>query len=54
MAEFHVTLYGDDAARAEDLKERMDRELPGSTSSNAEAVRTLLDLAEEELNRGRR
>lgn len=50
MVEFHVTLYGDDAERAEQLKERLDEELPGSVGSNAEALRTMLDLAESQLN----
>ncbi|WP_436929068.1 hypothetical protein [Halosimplex halobium] len=49
MSEFHATLYGDDAERATQMKDRLDQELPGSVASNAEMVRTLLDLAEESL-----
>jgi len=49
--EFHATLYGDDAEKADELKERLDRELPGSVGSNAEALRTMMDLAESELDR---
>ena len=47
MSEFHATLYGDDADRAREMKERLNEELPGSVSSNAETVRTLRDLAED-------
>lgn len=50
MTEWHTTLYGDDAQRAEEMKERLDRDLPGSVDSNAETVRTLLDLAEDALD----
>lgn len=53
MTEFHATLYGDDAQRAEEMKERLNEELPGSVSSNAETVRTLLDLAEDRLTQQR-
>jgi len=50
MSEWHTTLYGDDAERAEEMKERLNSQLPGSVSSNAETVRTLLDLAENSLD----
>ncbi|WP_459194709.1 hypothetical protein [Halosimplex sp. J119] len=50
MSEWHTTLYGDDAQRAEQMKERLNEQLPGSVSSNAETVRTLLDLAEDSLD----
>ncbi len=49
MSEWHATLYGEDARRADELKERLDDELPGTVGSNAETVRTLLDLAEDQL-----
>jgi len=51
MSEWHATLYGEDAERADELKERLNDELPGSVSSNAETVRTLCDLAEDSLDR---
>lgn len=54
MSEFHVTLYGDDAERARELKERLNEALPGSTASNSEAMRKAVDLAEAELERRRR
>jgi hypothetical protein len=47
MSEWHVTLYGEDAERARELRERLNEELPGSISSNAELVRTCFDLAED-------
>ncbi|AAV45616.1 unknown [Haloarcula marismortui ATCC 43049] len=38
-----ITLRGDDSERFEDARERIDRDLPGSSPSNAEVVRILLD-----------
>ncbi|WP_170097844.1 hypothetical protein [Haloarcula argentinensis] len=40
-----ITLYGDDAERFKKAQERIGNERPGSEPCNAEAVRTLLDMA---------
>lgn len=53
MTEFHATLYGEDAEQAEEMKERLDEEFPGSVSSNAEMVRMVLDMAEDSLSQQR-
>jgi hypothetical protein len=46
MARAQITLYGEHAARFEQLKERVGEERPGSEPGNAELVRVLMDLAE--------
>ncbi|MFT4921044.1 MAG: hypothetical protein ACI8XM_000237 [Haloarculaceae archaeon] len=38
-----LTLYGDDARRFSDLRERVGEARPGSTPCNAELVRILMD-----------
>lgn len=49
MSEVYVSLYGDDAERFRDLRERMDDEIPGGIDSNAGVVRAALDFADEAL-----
>lgn len=46
MARTQITLYGDDAARFERLKDRVADERPGGKPSNAEMVRVLMDEAD--------
>jgi len=38
-----ITLRGDDSETFEQVRKRIDRELPGSEPSNAEVVRILMD-----------
>jgi len=38
-----ITLRGDDSDRFEDIRQRIDRELPGSEPCNSEVVRVLMD-----------
>ncbi|MHC3379393.1 hypothetical protein [Haloarcula sp. H-GB5] len=38
-----ITLRGDDSETFEEVRKRIDRELPGSEPSNAEVVRVLMD-----------
>lgn len=49
MTEWHATLYGEDAERADELEDRLDSELVGSVDGHAELVRTCMDLAEQAL-----
>jgi len=42
------SLYGDDASRFEELRERYGEEMPGSEPSRPELVRMMMDVFEEE------
>jgi hypothetical protein len=49
MSEVYVSLYGDDADRFEEFRDRLDDELPGGVNSGADVVRAALDLADDAL-----
>jgi len=49
MSEVYVSLYGDDADRFEELRDRLDEELPGGVKSGADVVRAALDYTEDAL-----
>jgi len=50
MPETYFSLYGDDSERFEEFRARLDDALPGGVDSNAHAVRSALDLAEDALD----
>lgn len=50
MSERYISLYNEDAEQLEELRERLDEELPGGVDSYTGTVRAALDLAEEALD----
>lgn len=48
MVRSQVTLYDDDAARFEELREQVGELRPGEEPSNAELVRILMDVVDLE------